>query len=96
MELHKHTVSHMAGSSEQMQVKSDEDCCLQMTASMAGPGLEIPLDKLSSAVSLRDLSALEVVHQLQYDAQLKRLKPMLPVAVPTRGFQIKAGAQYQL
>lgn len=102
VELHKHTVTYVPGSSEQMQVKSDEDCCLQITttsnpAGGGAVGKEIPADKLSSAVSFLDLKAVQVVHQLQYDPQLKRLKPMLPVAVPLKdGFQIKAGGQYQL
>jgi len=97
VELHKHTVVYTPGSGEKMQVKADEDCCLQVIATMAGAGQEIPVDKLSSAVNLRDLKALEIVHQLQYDAELKKLKPMLPIAVPVgSGFQIKAGEQYSL
>lgn len=96
VELLKHTVTYQPGGSEPMVVKADEDCCLQMTAVVAVAGEEIPIDKLSSAVSLQGLSALEVIHVLQYDPSLKRLKPMLPVVVPTKGFQIKAGVHYRL
>lgn len=96
VELLKHTVTYQPGGNEPMVVKADEDCCLQMTAMVAVPGEEVPFDKLSSAVSLQGLSAVEVIHQLQFDPQLKRLKPMLPVVVPITAFQIKAGTHYRL
>ena len=99
IELQGHTVAYSPGSPEQMQVKADEDCCLQIMtspASLAQGGKEIPLDKLSAAVSMMDLQACQVVHQLQYDQQLKKLKPMLPAVIPKNGFQIKAGNHYQL
>jgi hypothetical protein len=102
VELHKHTVSYLPGSSEQMMVKSDEDCCLQVVSSgPAGGGAaqvkeEVAADKVSGMVSFQNLQAVEAVHQLQYDPQLKRLKPMLPVMVPQSGFLIIGGAQYQL
>lgn len=97
VELHKHKVEYQpGGGGSPMKVEVDEECCLQVTAQTAQPGQDIPVDKLASTILLSDLSALEVLHQLQYDPQLKRLKPMLPVIVPKTPILIKEGTCYKL
>lgn len=97
VELHKHTVQYQPGGGEPMQVAADDDCCLQVAAAQtAKPGSEVPVDKLAAALQLGDLAAAEVLHQLQYDPALKRLKPMLPVVVPKGPFLLKQGTCYKL
>ena len=96
VELHKHTVNHSPGSAQPMKVEVDEDCCLQVMAQTATAGKELAVDKLGSTVDLQALKGLLIVHQLQYDPQMKRLKPMYPAAVPRKACQIQAGEWFLL
>jgi hypothetical protein len=96
VELHKHTVTHSPGSGQAMTVAADEDCCLQVTAQPVPVGRELPMEKVASSINLMGLKGLLIVHQLQFDPQLKKLKPMFPTAVPQKACEFKAGDWHQL
>jgi hypothetical protein len=96
VELHKHTVTHLPGSGQAMTVAADEDCCLQVAAQPAPVGREVPMEKVASTINLMGLKGLQIVHQLQFDPQLKKLKPMFPAAVPQKACEFKAGDWHQL
>lgn len=100
VELHKHTIHYTPGATEPTVIKVDEDCCLQVSNYAAASqlaGKEVPLDKLAGAILLENLTKVEILHQLQYDPSVKRLKPMLPALVPAgSGWIVKAGNVYKL
>jgi hypothetical protein len=79
-----------------MTVAADEDCCLQVTAQPVPVGRELPMEKVASSINLMGLKGLLIVHQLQFDPQLKKLKPMFPTAVPQKACEFKAGDWHQL
>ena len=96
VELHKHTVTHLPGSGQAMTVAADEDCCLQVAVQPVPVGREVPMEKVASTINLMGLKGLQIVHQLQFDPQLKKLKPMFPAAVPQKACEFKAGDWHQL
>jgi hypothetical protein len=96
VELHKHTVTHLPGSGQAMKVVADEDCCLQVVVQPAPVGKEVAVEKLASTINLMGLKGLQVVHQLQFDPQLKKLKPMFPAVIPQKACEFKAGDWHQL
>ena len=96
VELHKHTVTHLPGSGQAMTIVADEDCCLQVAAQPAPVGREVSVEKVASTINLTGLKGLQIVHQLQFDPQLKMLKPMFPAVVPQKACEFKAGDWHQL
>ena len=96
VELHKHTVTHLPGSGQAMTAVADEDCCLQVAAQPAPVGQEVPVERAASMINLMGLKGLLIVHQLQFNLQLKKLTPMFPAAIPQKSCEFKAGDWYQL
>ena len=54
------------------------------------------MEKVASSINLMGLKGLLIVHQLQFDPQLKKLKLMFPTAVPQKACEFKAGDWHQL
>jgi hypothetical protein len=79
-----------------MTAVADEDCCLQVAAQPAPVGQEVPVERVASTINLMGLKRLPIVHQLQFDLQLKKLKPTFPAAIPQKSCEFKAGDWYQL